>query len=56
MAVPKELLLVLACPKCKGKIKYERKENRIVCARCRLMYPVLEGDIPDMLIDDAEKF
>lgn len=52
----KELLEILACPKCKGSIKYETKKNRITCSRCRLHYPVLEGGIPDMLIEDAEKF
>jgi uncharacterized protein YbaR (Trm112 family) len=25
----------------------------IVCRACRLAYPVLDGDVPDMLIDDA---
>lgn len=52
----KELLEVLVCPKCKGKIKYEPKRKKITCSRCRLRYPVLEGGIPDMLIEDAEKF
>lgn len=56
MAVVKELLAVLACPKCKGGIRYDRKANRIICNRCKLRYPVLEGGIPDMLIENAEKF
>ncbi len=56
MAVAKELLSVLACPKCKGDIRYDRKANKITCQKCKLRYPVLEGDIPDMLIEDAEKF
>lgn len=52
----KELLDILACPKCKGDLKYEQKNNRLICGKCRLRYKVLEGDIPDMLIEDAEKF
>ena len=52
----KELLDILACPKCKGKIRYDTKKNKIICSKCRLRYPILEGDIPDMLIEDAEKF
>lgn len=56
MPVARELLTVLACPKCKGNIKYDRTANKIICMKCRLRYPVLEGDIPDMLIEDAEKF
>ena len=52
----KELLDVLACPKCKGEIKYDKKKNKLICNKCRLRYKILKGDIPDMLIEDAEKF
>ena len=52
----KELLDILACPKCKGDIEYDKKKNKLLCHKCRLRYNVLEGDIPDMLIEDAEKF
>lgn len=52
----KELLDIMACPKCKGDIKYDKKKNKITCGKCRLRYPVLEGGIPNMLIEDAEKF
>jgi len=52
----KELLKILACPKCKGDIRYDKKENKLICDKCRLKYKILEGDIPDMLIEDAEKF
>ena len=53
MPVPKELMKILACPKCKGDVKEE--EMFIVCNKCRLAYPVLDGDVPDMLIDEAWK-
>ncbi len=56
MTVSKELLDIMICPKCKGDIEYNKKENKIICNRCRLKFPVLEGDIPDMLLEDAEKF
>lgn len=56
MVVSKELLDILACPKCKGNIRYDAKQNAIFCNACRLKFKVLEGDIPDMLIADAEKF
>ncbi len=52
----KELLDILACPKCKGDIILDKKKNKLVCNACRLRYKILEGDIPDMLIEDAEKF
>jgi hypothetical protein len=51
MALSKELLDVLACPKCRGDIKVNGMF--IVCSKCKLAYPVLNGDVPDMLIDDA---
>jgi uncharacterized protein YbaR (Trm112 family) len=53
MAVEKKLMDVLACPKCKGDVS----ENGmfITCARCCLAYPVLDGKVPDMLIEDAWK-
>jgi len=53
MPVKKELLKIMACPKCKGDI--EEKGMFILCKKCKLAYPVLDGDIPDMLIDDAWK-
>lgn len=55
MPVVKELLDILACPKCKGNISYDKKAEKIICAKCRLKFPVIEGTIPDMLIEDAEK-
>ncbi len=56
MAVAKDLLKILACPKCKGSLDYKRKENFFACRKCRLKFKVLDGDIPDMLIEDAEKY
>lgn len=51
----KELLEILACPKCKGELEYKSEEDKLICHHCRLIYPVKE-DIPVMLIDEAEKF
>jgi uncharacterized protein YbaR (Trm112 family) len=51
MAVSGELLKILACPKCKGNIK--KQGMFITCNKCKLAYPILDKDIPDMLIDDA---
>jgi hypothetical protein len=47
----KDLLKILACPKCKGDIK--EQGMFLVCNNCKLAYPVLDGDVPDMLIEDA---
>jgi hypothetical protein len=51
MSVPKDLMNILACPKCKGDV--QEKEMFILCQKCKLAYPVLDEDIPDMLIEDA---
>ncbi len=47
----KELLNIIACPKCKGDVGL--KGMFLVCGKCRLAYPVLDKGIPDMLIEDA---
>lgn len=52
----KELLDILACPKCKGNLDYDRKKNKLTCKKCRLRFAVLNDDIPDMLLEDAEKY
>ncbi len=54
MAVSKELLEILACPKCKGNLNYEEGKNRLVCQACKLAYAV-KDDIPVMLVDEAQK-
>ena len=47
----KELLDILACPKCKGGLGHEK--SFLVCGNCGLAFPILEKRIPDMLIEDA---
>ncbi len=52
MTVPRELLEILVCPKCRGELEYREQEPALVCHQCRVKYPVREG-IPIMLIDEA---
>lgn len=54
MAVSRELLEILACPKCKGDVALNEQGSGLVCSTCRLVYPVRD-DIPVMLIDEATK-
>lgn len=54
MAISKELLDILACPKCKGDIHLNDRGDGLICDACRLMYPI-KDDIPVMLIDEAER-
>ncbi|MCF8104854.1 MAG: Trm112 family protein [Desulfohalobiaceae bacterium] len=52
MALNKELLDILACPKCKGDLELTQKEDGLICHACELVYPVKE-EIPIMLIEEA---
>ena len=52
MAVSKELLEILVCPKCKGEVVLTPKEDGLVCEACALVYEIRD-DIPIMLIDEA---
>jgi len=52
MPLSKDLLEILACPKCKGDIRLTEKEDGLICDRCKLLYPI-KDDIPVMLIDEA---
>ena len=52
MALSKELLEILACPKCKGDIRLAEKGDALICDACKLSYEI-KDDIPIMLIDAA---
>ena len=52
MAISKDLLDILACPKCKGEIHLNENGDGLICDSCRLLYQIKE-DIPVMLIDEA---
>ena len=53
MTISKELLEILACPKCKGDIYLNEKKDGLICDHCRLLYEIRDG-IPIMLIDEAK--
>ena len=53
MGISKELLEILACPKCKGEVHLTSAEDGLICDRCHLLYEIRE-DIPIMLIDEAK--
>ena len=50
----KELLDILVCPKCRGKLDYNIKEQELICHKCKLAY-LIKDDIPIMLVDKARK-
>lgn len=47
-----KLLDILACPICKGRLIYMKKENELICKADRLAFPIRD-DIPVMLEDEA---
>lgn len=51
MALSQQLLDLLVCPKCKGKLKASETQT-LICYHCHLAYPVRD-DVPIMLIDEA---
>ncbi|MBW2021905.1 MAG: Trm112 family protein [Deltaproteobacteria bacterium] len=53
MTISKELLEILACPKCKGELQLTEAEDGLVCESCKLIYEIRDG-IPIMLIDEAK--
>ena len=54
--INKELLDILACPKCKGDLEYrpseDGKNGELVCHSCGLEYKIVD-DIPNLIIEDA---
>lgn len=53
--IDSKLLEILACPTCKGELIYDEKNQKLICEKCRLRYPV-KDDIPVMLAEQAERF
>ena len=52
MALEPELVALLACPKCKGKLSLRPDESAFLCSACKLSYAVVDG-IPTFIIAEA---
>ena len=50
----KKLLDILVCPICKGKLRFDRDAQELICKADRLAYPIRD-DIPVMLEDEARR-
>ena len=50
----KKLLDILACPLCKGPLRYDQKRQELICKADRLAYPIRD-DIPVMLEEEARQ-
>lgn len=55
MAVSKELLEILVCPKCKGELMLSPSQDGLICEPCKLVYEIRD-DIPIMLVEDAKPY
>lgn len=54
MAFDKKLLEIIACPVCKGALKYDQKHSRLICKFDRLAYSI-EQNIPVLLESEAKQ-
>lgn len=52
--ISKDLLEILACPKCKGEVHLNPQQDGLICEQCRLLYEIRD-DIPIMLIEEAKE-
>ena len=50
----RRLLEILVCPLCKGPVLHQVARQELVCAPCRLAYPIRDG-IPVMLEAEARR-
>ncbi len=49
-----QLLEILACPLCKGKLVLHSNKDELVCRFDKLVYPI-RNNIPVMLVDEARR-
>jgi uncharacterized protein YbaR (Trm112 family) len=52
MSLNKDLLEILACPKCKEHVTLTPEEDGLICAACGVVYPI-ENEIPVLLVEEA---
>ena len=52
MDFDRELLDILACPRCRQALRLESDGERLACDVCRMAYPIVDG-IADLLPESA---
>lgn len=52
MALKLALTDILACPVCKGKLKYDKDSAQLICLADKLAYPIREN-IPVLIAEEA---
>ena len=53
MALNRELIEILACPKCKGPLTLRPDESAFECGACKLAYLVVD-EIPNFILEEAQ--
>lgn len=51
----KKLLDILACPKCKGELEYDKDRDILICRKDKIYFEV-KNNIPVLLLDKAKDF
>jgi uncharacterized protein YbaR (Trm112 family) len=54
MTISKDILEILACPRCKGTLRLNQTGDGLICDQCRLLYEI-KDEIPNFIIDEATK-
>lgn len=49
----RDLLEILACPRCEVRPPLREEGSRLVCTVCGWSYPVVDG-IPHLLVEEAQ--
>lgn len=50
----KKQVEMIVCPECNGKLKYEKTSKELICEKCNIAFPVVDG-IPVMLVEETRK-
>jgi uncharacterized protein len=53
MSLDPQILEIIACPKCKGRLELKPDDSALVCRTCRLVYAIVD-EIPNLITDDAK--
>jgi uncharacterized protein len=53
MSLDPQMLEILACPKCKGRLELKPDSSALLCRACRLSYAI-EDEIPNLIVEDAK--
>jgi uncharacterized protein len=53
MPLNRELIDILACPKCKGGLQLRADESAFECGSCKLVYAIVD-DIPNFILEEAQ--